>query len=267
MIRELRDPVCRRVLDKLNLSCVPTQDLDNFTVLYRAWCRNVPFDNVETLLKLAVLGPGHLPALNAEEFFENWLEYGIGGLCVPTALAWCALLCRLSFDARLVACSIDQQNTPNHLSVVVRIGGCDFLADTVNLCERPLLLSNQSVLYAPAVHVVTIEPAGQSWRLRYRTPVTRNEQSCVLLHHAPVEQLVADLHTSSQTSDAFRHFNRHNYSRRNTEEGVVVVVGSEVIRTDLHGTPRHDMSADVRRVLTSEIGYSLEIAQKLPILL
>src|SRR5205823_13443073 len=97
--------------------------------------------------------------------------------------------------------------------------------DTVNLCEKPLMLAAGPVMSASPLHAVAVIPEGKLWKLCYRTAANRDEQYCVLLPHDPTESFIAGLYASTQNSAMFQHFQRCNYSRRNTGCGVTVVIG------------------------------------------
>src|SRR4051812_26537593 len=69
------------VLIKLGFSDGPAVSLLGLRALYGAWCKRVPFDNVQKLIRLGANDPGPLPGDSATDFFKMWLAHGTGGTC------------------------------------------------------------------------------------------------------------------------------------------------------------------------------------------
>ena len=55
---ELSMDLLEQVLSKLGLADRPAPTLDGLQMLYAAWCRKVPFDNVRKLIHLHSHAPG-----------------------------------------------------------------------------------------------------------------------------------------------------------------------------------------------------------------
>ena len=117
-------------------------------MLYSAWCRRIPFDNVRKLIELRFAGLRMLPGSGAEDFFESWLKYGTGGTCWSGAGACHALLTSLGFDAgrgvgtMLIVPSLP----PNHGTVVVAFERELYLVDCSMLHGEPLQLTENSAV-------------------------------------------------------------------------------------------------------------------------
>lgn len=250
------------VISQLGLPSAPCRSPVGLTQLYCAWCRHVPFDNVRRLLQLKSGQDGPLPGVPAAKFFADWLRDGTGGLCVPTAVSWHALLIALGFDASRVVAAIGDDLTPNHLTVVVRLDAAEYLVDTVNLCEGPVALSAGGTASdgVPSAYAVAVESFGDSWRLHYRSPTQRGHHTCTLLHWDAPEDLAVELYRTTQAAAQFRQFNAVNYSRRNLDDGIIVVAGLNVARISVDGVVRHEVVSDLQEVLVGEIGYSTEVA-------
>src|SRR3954471_6964180 len=99
---ELRD----QILARFGLPRTPPADLEGLRAVYDAWCLSVPFDNLAKLIALRTTPDKQLPGMDATEFFERWLEHGVGGTCWSTSIALYELLLALEFDVRLVAGSM-----------------------------------------------------------------------------------------------------------------------------------------------------------------
>jgi arylamine N-acetyltransferase len=118
------------VLARLGLPAAPLADLGGLRAIYRAWCANVPFDNVRKMMALRAQNDLPLPGGGAVSFLENWLAGGTGGTCWPTSNALYELLRSLGFEARRAAGSMRDPGIVNHATVKVAIDGRDWLVDS-----------------------------------------------------------------------------------------------------------------------------------------
>ena len=102
------------VLDKLGVDrAAVTPDTDGLGLVYGAWCRGVPFDNVVKRIHLASGDATPIPNGNPEAFFASWLEHGTGGTCWPSTLALHALLEALGFDVRIGSAAMRDDLAPD----------------------------------------------------------------------------------------------------------------------------------------------------------
>ena len=76
---ELSPDRLERVLSGLGLSATPTPDLHGLTDVYAAWCRRVPFDNSQRLIRVQRQDPDVLPGDTARDFFAAWLKCCVQG--------------------------------------------------------------------------------------------------------------------------------------------------------------------------------------------
>ena len=119
----------------------PSADLDGLRTVYAAWCRRVPFDNVQKLIHLADGRPGPLPGSTAESFFEAWLDDGTGGTCWSGNGALHDLLARsASTSSASIATMLSSPRAtePNHGSVVATVDGERWLVDASILSGSPI---------------------------------------------------------------------------------------------------------------------------------
>jgi arylamine N-acetyltransferase len=128
------------VLLRLDLPARPERSLAGLTALYRAWCRNVPFDNARKLIAIREGLSGPLPGDEPAEFLRAFLDDGVGGTCWAGNGALCALLRTLGFEAvRAVGTMLVAPNLPpNHGSVTVRLGRDRYVVDASILTVLPL---------------------------------------------------------------------------------------------------------------------------------
>ena len=115
----LPNALVESVLEKLGLAAAPAVDRAGLESLYHAWCRSVPFDNLQKLIHIRSGSAEPLPGDTPEEFFEAWLAHGTGGTCWAGNGALASLLAALGFAARrAIATMLVAPNLPpNHGSV------------------------------------------------------------------------------------------------------------------------------------------------------
>src|SRR3569623_1096960 len=81
-----------RVTERLGIPGDVNTDLDGLRTVYRAWCSNIPFDNIRKMISLRSGEDVKLAGLDARDFFENFLANGTGGTCWPSSNALYALV-------------------------------------------------------------------------------------------------------------------------------------------------------------------------------
>lgn len=130
---ELADEMCRRLGVTL-----PT-DRAGVDALYRAWCRDVPFDSP---VKALALREGRIPpGDDPTELCRRWLETGVGATCWGHISSLCGILgragadCAVALDRMLVDDPVDF-----HGFVVLRDSGRRFALDPVHVSDGLLPL-------------------------------------------------------------------------------------------------------------------------------
>ncbi len=150
-----------RVVHRLGLPERPAPTLEGLHALYAAWCRHLPFDNVQKLIYLAGEGSGSLPGDDPDHFFRDWLEEGTGGTCWASNGALASLLINLGFAARRALATVHASENPeiNHGTVIVEVGGAEYCVDTAMLFSEPLRLDpeGETAIESP-VYGVTASP-------------------------------------------------------------------------------------------------------------
>ena len=217
-----------RVKTALGLSGPIQNTVDGLSAVYGAWCRRVPFDNIRKMIDLSGGSGGRLGGLEAEDFFENWIENGIGGTCWPSSNALCVLLRSLGFEARRVAGSMFDLGVINHGTVKVRIAGRDWLADTSMITNVPLPVSEELYIGPKFGVTAEVEPVGRShviWADFVPMPVY---VPC-RLHSDPV-----DLDLYEERYEIFSRerspFNNRLYFRIGGPQGSSVILGNYMFR-------------------------------------
>lgn len=219
----LSDDCRARVLRRLGLSGCPSADFAGLRALYGAWCSRVSFDNLRKMIALRTSADCPLPGLDAEEFFETWLQDGCAGTCWPTSNALFALVRAVGFDARRVAGSMRDLGIVNHGSVIVRIGSRDWLIDTSFLCNVPLPLDDRVYIHDDPVFEVEVEPVEGRHLAWVLTPPSMEHMPCRLLVDPADAALWRERYEESRERSAF---NKRLYARRNRPGECLVLAGS-----------------------------------------
>jgi len=255
-----------RVLERLGFSTFPAADVDGLSALYAAWCRKVPFDNIQKLLHLRAGDPRPLPGDEPGAFLETWLASGTGGTCWAGNGALHAVLLALGFSAsRGIGTMLAVPDAPpNHGTVLVDCAGRRYLVDASMLHGAPLALDAPEAAAEPdRPWGVTAACRDGRWHVRWR-PL-----------HLP-EGMDCRLEAFAVTGDAFRSsheqtrpwspFNYELYVRSNRGEGVTGVTRGERVSFDASGAAaRRALDADARmRVLIDELGIAEAVAARLP---
>jgi N-hydroxyarylamine O-acetyltransferase len=222
----LDDDLLSRVLGEMSVSR-PALDLAGLSEIYAAWCRSIPFDNIRKMIALREPGSA-MPGLDAADFFENWIEHGTGGTCWPSSNALFVLLRSLGFEARRVAGSMYDLPDPNHGTVMVRIGGQDWMVDSSMLTYRPLPLNGEVYVHDDPAHGVEIEPSGGTYIVWRDFTASPDYIPCRLLFD-PVD---SDFYFEryERFSREMSPFNLKLYFRKGGQDGGYVVIGSTRFR-------------------------------------
>jgi hypothetical protein len=230
-----------RVLDRLGHRDRPPATIDGLGRLYESWCRAIPFDNVQFVLRSPVPRGDAPIGMPARTFFAEWMRDGTGGLCGPATWAWHSLLRACGFRS---ACAIAAVNGEvlNHLTAVVEVDGMRYVVDTAYQNEVPVALRADAGAqgYGRGLHEARVRASGTSWIVRYRAPARPVDHDCVLserdasprllaggIRRAALSRLMwmgAEDPTVSQRARSFL------FCRRNTPDGHLVVIGSQVLR-------------------------------------
>jgi len=257
----LRDEVLRR----FGFSHPPAADLDGLRAVYRAWCRNIPFDNLNKVIALRTAAPGLLPGIQATVFFETWLRDGTGATCWPSANAIYWLLRSLGFDARRVAAHMQDAGFFNHGTVIVRLGGREWLVDSSRHTDVPMLLDRGGFLNDDAAFFAEIEyeerdnEAG-TYILWVATPREGSYMPCrIFPAEVPYEYFVERFEATRERSP----FNSRLYVGRNREREKVIVIGNMRHVVSARGIESRELSREeFTGVLQADFQLSESVLQR-----
>ena len=250
----LPSDLARRTLRRLGFPDPPSRDRAGLAALYRAWGLHVPFDNTRKLIALRA-GPGvPLPGADAEDFLEHWLADGTGGTCWPSSNALCEVLRAAGFAARRVIASMRDTGVPNHASVVVRVDGADWLADSSMLLKEPLPLGTGAFANNDPVWPAEVERRDGAYLVWWHTPPDTGYLPCRLLIDPASFQAYLDGYERSRERSPF---NQRLYARRNRPDELVILAGPRRYVRDRSGVRSRDLAAgELRQSLRDEIGLS-----------
>lgn len=248
------------VLVRLGLPHGVPVTFDGLRALYLAWCRNIPFDNMQKIIALRANESGPLPGEAAEDFFANFLAHGTGATCWPSARAMFALLHSLGFDARRVGGSMLDMSSINHGSVKVAINGADWLVDTSILSDEPLPLGDALFENKNPVLPIEIERAEGQHVIWWYTPFVEPSMPCRLLVDHADDAMFRERYDNSRHEGPFNH---RLHARRNLSGELLVVSGNMLVSRTAKGIVRTPLSRpELLNVLRERFGYSESVVSR-----
>jgi arylamine N-acetyltransferase len=138
-----------------------TNDREGLRAFYRAWCLNVPFDDLQKTLVLFENPGPPLPPLDSRQFFQDWLTCGTGGTCWQHSDALYTLLCALGFDARRAVASMYDMGVPGHATVIVRLPDAShWILDNALLTMEPLRMDREAPSFFRGAFYAEVELEG-----------------------------------------------------------------------------------------------------------
>ena len=260
------DPaLVERVLEKLGLAAPPGADLAGLTALYGAWCRAVPFDNVQKRIALAAGSLDPLPGDDAADFFERWLGEGTGGTCWAGNGALCELLLALGFPARrgLATMLVAPGLPPNHGTVTVGFDEERYLVDASILHEEPLRLARDATTrVGPDAWATEARFEDAAFVIRWR-PLHLDELDC-RIDVLQVEE--AEFSKQHEATRAWSPFNYQLSARIQRETGPVgAALGEAAGITRERGRWQRPFGSEERlRFLVEVLGIREATAARLP---
>ncbi len=251
----------RQILSRFGISA-PSIDRSGLDVLYRAWCRNIPFDNGRKRLALVRGEPGLLPGGDPDQFFRFWLEYGASGTCWPSSNALHALLLSCGFDARRISASMFDVGSHNHGSVIVRVEGREMLVDSSMLTDAVVELpSGASFDTGHPLYRVTGEAQQAGWLLSFPSPHKGDLMPCRLLDDPVEEAFYLERYEVSRQESPFNAF---LYARRNGENCSVLFLGRTRVVRRVGGIEQRELEGDeLKLALAQDLGYSADFIDEL----
>lgn len=257
MFTAIGNQIRTRVLSRLGLESAPVADLDGLRAVYAAWCVSVPFDNIAKLIALRTASNTPLPGMDPSEFFERWLDHGVGGTCWATANSLCELLLAIGFNARRVAGSMRDTGYIGHGSVKVRIEKIDWLVDSSMLTDVPLPLTNEVFIASNSVYGAEAEPANGSHIVWADLPPNPTLIPCRLLMDPATPEFYVERYEASRLRSPF---NERLYIRRNRPGARLVLDANTRIHKSAQAQHTDDLNRDgLCECLINEFNISSEM--------
>ena len=256
----LGEKLLERILERLGLATPPRPDREGLGTIYAAWCMSVPFDNIAKLIALRSGSSGVLPGLDATEFFERWLEHGIGGTCWPTSNALFELLVSSGFRARRIAGSMRDTGIVTHASIKVSSDSIDWLVDSSMLTGAPLPLTDEIHIPCDKLFGAEVEWADGTHVVWANLPPNPNLVPCRMLVDPATPEYCAERYEASRLRSPF---NERLYAMRNRPDERFVLMANLRISRTATGTATLELnSSQLCESLRDEIGISGAMIEK-----
>ncbi len=251
---ELSRKLVKKILVRLGIPSPLVPDPASLEKLYAAWCWHMPFENTRKMVALASDNNEALPGLDANDFFENWLEYGTGGTCWPVANAFYELLVALDFDAFRIAGHMRDLPELNHGSVKVLISDREYLAEASLLLNRILPLGDETLINRDRLYPAELERGDASHLLWLCTPPNEEYFFCRLMHDPVEYSLFKQRYEVSRETSVF---NQRLYARRNYQDRMIILYGNMRYTKTVHGIEKSELTKEeLSESLHHEIGVS-----------
>lgn len=229
--------------------------------LYRAWCYNVPFDNMLKLIAHAGDPTETLPGTTAEDFLQSWLDHGAGGTCWASSNALFTVAQQADFQVSRATASMGDLGMPTHGTVIVHLDGEDWILDSSILTVDPLPLARETVHVHPGpLHPVEIEWHDGSFVLWFEAATQRSQFPCRVLTWDVEESVFAKRYEVSRTGGPF---NQRLFVRRNFPGRLVMLIGNKRWERTMEGETERVLAADeVVSELTGSLGFSSSVVDR-----
>jgi len=199
--------------------------------------------------------------MDATEFFERWLNHGVGGTCWSTCNALCDLLTSLGFNARRVAGSMRDTGYIGHGSVKVRIDDVEWLVDSSMLTEIPIPLTDEVFISDQTGKGPESEPTADGSHIVWADlPPNPTLIPCRLLPDPVDRTYCVERFEASRLRSPF---NDVLFIRRNTNGGRMVLYGKTRYKKDADKLDTRDLSPqELCQSLVDEFGISSDLVNR-----
>ncbi len=261
----LRRDVYEKVLERMGFSDQPVPDRSNLDKLYKAWCRNIGYDNVLKRIYFAEQQTGPFPVMDPNDFLNTWMRHGTSGSCWPSQEALFGILTLTGYRVERVAGQMLECNDPmkpNHGSSIVYLDGEQLYIDTGMVAEEvlPLRAGEETATSSKAFGLWSKGDGNIWWRPGHsRQPIEveiqfRNRDYPYFAHRY-------------EKTKEFSLFNTSLYVRRNVDDEIKTFGRGSLITVNTNG----DMTAapvethDLTKLLVEDMGLSEEIVARTPL--
>ena len=140
---------------------VKSPGLRNLNLLIRSYTRTVPWESVSRIVKRHATASSPDCPRWPDEFWLDAMEYGTGGTCFESSLAFYALLTSLGYKGYLTVNDMGT-NRACHAAIVVEIGGRKYLVDvTIPIYGAILIQPGIVTRQRTGFHDYVIRPQGE----------------------------------------------------------------------------------------------------------
>lgn len=262
----LNRSLLEQVLQRFNLATDAPADLATLRTVYAAWCRQVPFDNVQKLIHMRVRPHRVLPGSNPEDFFTQWLKHGTGGTCWAGSTALFALLNSMEFDADRGISTMLAAPTlpPNHGTVRVNLDDASYLVDSAMLFGDPLPLveGTETHVIHPAWGLRCV-PSDHLWSIHWRPLHKTDGFECRMECFGATHEIFVQHYEGTL---GWGPFNFEVNARLNRGDEVIGLAFGHAVTLTADGTVKSEPVDDDQRreMLIEDFGMSEEIIDLLP---
>ncbi|HEX6574649.1 MAG TPA: arylamine N-acetyltransferase [Gemmatimonadaceae bacterium] len=244
----------RRVLDRLGFDTAPEITTAGLARAYRAWGETIPFDNAAKLVALRTNTSGNLPGIDAVEFFENFLEHGVGATCWPSSNALLSLLTQMGFDARRLAGSMRDTGVISHGTTRVCLDGQYWLVDSSMLTGILVPLNQELFVSGDPLWSVETEYDEGSHIIWWDSVPAPEYIPCRLLSNEVTYDFYLERYEASRIKSPF---NERIYARINRPHEILVISGNRRFLKTAAGVEGSLLSeTQLEQSLADEIGFS-----------
>jgi len=143
------------------LGCqVKTATLRNLNRLIHAYIRKVPWESVSRIIKRQTITATADCPRWPEEFWSDARQYGLGGTCFESSLAFYSLLISLGYRGYLTVNDMGESQSC-HAAIVILIKGQKYLVDiTIPVHKAVRFAPDQITRQASLFHNYAIRPVG-----------------------------------------------------------------------------------------------------------
>lgn len=236
--RPTRSERLETLLGLLGMTDRPSIDAVGLRTTYSAWCRAIPFDNLQKLIALRADVPV-LPGMKSDGFFASWEADGTGGTCWATNNALHDLLGEIGFDAALWSASMFD-GPANHGTTIVTIGDQRWIVDTAIHGDVPApLIEGETTTVTHAGYQTNVRHDDNGHIVDHPTPDPGFVIPCRIL--SPMEYYEAV--EANERSKTWSPFNDGVMAAINDPTGVWMLKDSILTRIDESGSTTKTISA------------------------
>jgi arylamine N-acetyltransferase len=258
MLKREPTSIERRALGRLGVDLKAKADLIGLRKLYRAWCLNVPFDNILKVTAIREDSPGPLPGTSADEFLADWMNHGAGGTCWPSSNALFALLEACGFE---VGRAMGSMAEGDHCTVIVRIDEADWLVDTSFLTLNPLPLSEPNgFLCDDPLHRAEVESTDDGVHVWWAMPRQTEFMLCTLTDRDLSQEAFL---RGLERSRAVSAFNDRLFAKKILEDSILLLLGNRLLVCAADQTISTVLSGEeLRATMIERFQYSSDLIER-----